>query len=286
MKKPVIISIIAAIIVIVFLFFTIDYILDTLEIVGISVGGSAPSRSAGQAKKSEMMVESYEASDSVKTSAPMLRKQIFTVNMNLEVQKVDQAISYVKDAAASLGGYILNSSSYKSGGGKSGYVTVKIPPNQLDAFTERVKKIGTVVSESLSGEDITEKYYDITTRIANKKELEKRLLALLYKSGKVSDLLDVEKEIGRVREEIERMQGSIKYYDSLVDMATVNISLFEPTSSVPHQRGLWYIIKNGIMKGVQLLVLSISLIIILVIVILPWVLLYYLIALIWKRFKK
>ena len=64
--------------------------------------------------------------------------------------------------------------------------------------------------------------------------MEERLLEMLKtKTGKVSDLLQVEKELARVREQIEQMQGELKYYDALVQYATVTISLAEKDLNEP-----------------------------------------------------
>jgi hypothetical protein len=64
--------------------------------------------------------------------------------------------------------------------------------------------------------------------------MEQRLIDMLNtKTGKVSDLLQVEKELGRVREEIEKMQGDLKYWDSQVQFATVTISLAEKDMEEP-----------------------------------------------------
>jgi hypothetical protein len=81
---------------------------------------------------------------------------------------------------------------------------------------------------------VTKNYFDTDARLRNAKRMEERLLEMLQKNtGKVSDLLQVEKELGRVREEIEKMQGELKYYDALVQFATVSISLAEKDLNEP-----------------------------------------------------
>jgi hypothetical protein len=224
--------------------------------------------------------------DSAAKSPVLVRKQIFTANLEIEVKNVDETILKIGNFAKDLKGYIINSSSQKSGEGKSGYLCAKIPPQNLDAFRARLKLIGTVVSDSLSGQDVTEEYYDIQTRIKNAQVLEKRLLTLVQKSGKVSDLLQVEEELSRVREKIESLQGKIKYFNTRIEMSTVNITLFEPSSAVPEKRGLFYMIKNGIFEGILLFVMSIAALLALVIVIAPWAAVAYLGYKLWLKYKK
>ncbi len=81
---------------------------------------------------------------------------------------------------------------------------------------------------------MTKAYFDTDARLKNAHVMEQRLIDMLKtKTGKVSDLLQVEKELGRVREEIEKMQGELKYWDSQVQFATVTISLAEKDMEEP-----------------------------------------------------
>ena len=81
---------------------------------------------------------------------------------------------------------------------------------------------------------MTKAYFDTDARLKNARVMEQRLIEMLKtKTGKVSDLLQVEKELGRVREEIEKMQGELKYWDSQVQCATVTISLTEKDMEEP-----------------------------------------------------
>jgi hypothetical protein len=91
-----------------------------------------------------------------------------------------------------------------------------------------------LLSESTNAEDITEQYFDLQARLSNARKLEARLLELLAKqAGKITDVLQVEKELSRVREEIERFQGKLRLFDHLVDLSTLTVHLqmrvrFEP----------------------------------------------------------
>ena len=81
---------------------------------------------------------------------------------------------------------------------------------------------------------MTKAYFDTDARLKNARVMEQRLIDMLKtKTGKVSDLLQVEKELGRVREDIEKMQGELKYWDSQVQFATVTISLAEKDMEEP-----------------------------------------------------
>ena len=124
---------------------------------------------------------------------------------------------------------MATTSSEKQANGKlRGQVVVKVLPENLDRFLQKVRALGELKNQTLGTEDVTKAYLDTDARLKNARVMEQRLIDMLKtKTGKVSDLLQVEKELGRVREEIEKMQGELKYWDSQVQFATATISLSE-----------------------------------------------------------
>jgi len=99
---------------------------------------------------------------------------------------------------------------------------------------QKVRGLGELKNQTLGTEDVTKAYFDTDARLKNAHVMEQRLIDMLKtKTGKVSDLLQVEKELARVREEIEKMQGELKYCDSQVQFATVTISLAEKDMEEP-----------------------------------------------------
>src|SRR5471030_2895987 len=129
----------------------------------------------------------------------------------------------------SAGGYVDTSNSQKGGNGKlQGTVVVKVLPQNLDAFLLKLRDIGEVQNQSVSTDDVTKAYYDTQARLENSRRMETQLQELLkHENGKVSDLLAVERELGRVRGEIEQMQGQLKLYDFQVQYATITIQMRE-----------------------------------------------------------
>jgi hypothetical protein len=107
-------------------------------------------------------------------------------------------------------------------------------PENLDRFLQKIRSLGELKNQTLGTEDVTKAYFDTDARLKNARVMEQRLIEMLKaKTGKVSDLLQVEKELGRVREEIEKMQGELKYWDAQVQFATVTISLAEKDMEEP-----------------------------------------------------
>jgi len=174
---------------------------------------------------------------SAETPAPELanRKLIRNANVELEIVSFDDAVQKITAFAKEERGYVATTDSQKQANGKlRGQVVVKVLPENLDRFLQKIRGLGELKNQTLGTEDVTKAYLDTDARLKNARVMEQRLIDMLKtKTGKVSDLLQVEKELSRVREEIEKMQGELKYWDSQVQFATVTISLAEKDMEEP-----------------------------------------------------
>ncbi len=220
---------------------------------------------------------------------PAQRKVIFTGALALEVDAYTAAETQLLALVRAAGGYIANQSSSKyASGGLRGSIEVKLPPEKLDAFIAEVKQLGDLRSESRQGQDITLEYTDLTSRVKVKQQLESELLGLLHSSSpRLSEKLDVERELARVREEIETIQGRLKYYDAMVAMATLTVELMEPATVAPEDDNILF---EAVKDGIEGLMRSLGALIIFVMVATPWVLLLVVILLLirawWRRRKR
>ena len=206
----------------------------------------APAKAAqGETTESEAFAATPEsptnAEEAGKTRgespAPALanRKLIRNAIVELEILSFDNAVQKITAVANEEHGYIATTDSEKQANGKlRGQVVVKVLPENLDLFLQKIRSLGELKKQTLGTEDVTKAYFDTDARLKNAHVMEQRLIDMLKtKTGKVSDLLQVEKELGRVREEIEKMQGELKYWDSQVQFATVTISLAEKDMEEP-----------------------------------------------------
>jgi hypothetical protein len=106
--------------------------------------------------------------------------------------------------------------------------SLRIPAPQLSAALDELKSLGGVTAEAQSGEEVTSQHADLVARIKNSRETEIRLQDILQnRTGKVSDILEVEQEIARVRGEIEQMESELKTLNHRVDFATINLTINE-----------------------------------------------------------
>jgi Domain of unknown function (DUF4349)/Putative zinc-finger len=199
---------------------------------------AAQTEMAAKETGSEAEAMNYAAEpSSAETPTPALanRKLIRNATIELEIISFDDAVQKITAFAKEERGYVATTSSEKQANGKlSGQVVVKVLPENLDRFLQKIRGLGELKNQTLGTEDVTKAYFDTDARLKNARVMEQRLIEMLKtKTGKVSDLLQVEKELGRVREDIEKMQGELKYWDSQVQFATVTISLAEKDMEEP-----------------------------------------------------
>jgi hypothetical protein len=204
------------------------------------VGNTKTKKAETQDEKTptaESEVSAYETPEATPSAVGPTanRKLIRNATAELEVLSFDESIQKITAFAAEEKGYVSTTSSEKQENGKlRGEIVVKVLPDNLDRFLGKLRGIGELKNQSLTTEDVTKAYFDTESRLKNARLMEQRLIEILKtKSKDVADLLEVEKELGRVREQIETMQGELKFMDSQVAFATVTITLAEKNMNLP-----------------------------------------------------
>jgi uncharacterized protein YxeA len=163
------------------------------------------------------------------TSYVVDRQVIKTAYLSIEVDDFQEAAKDVEGITAKAGGYVLSSNSYVTDTGhRRGSVTIRVPETGFLSVIEELEAIGEVKSKSATGQDVTEEYIDLEARLKNYEKQEARLLEILSKAEKVEDILKVEEQLGRVRGEIERLTGRLRYLNERIEMATITVELYEP----------------------------------------------------------
>jgi hypothetical protein len=157
----------------------------------------------------------------------------------IEVDKVDPAVLKIRQLAAQVGGYITNSS--LSGGHdqiRQATLELKIPAPKYDEAVGLLSTIGKVETVNSTAQDVGEEFVDVTARVTNSKRLEERLISLLAnRTGKLDEVLRVERELARVREEIERYEGRLRYLSARVALSTLTITVHEPAPILGNSPG-------------------------------------------------
>ena len=182
----------------------------------LSASGAAPS--AG-------MPAASAVSAPATTGAMIIR----TGTAGIEVDSLDNAIARVRTLALRVNGFIANTT--VQGGRdqlRTASLELKIPSERFDDALAGLSPIGKVESVNVNAEDVGEEYVDIAARVENAHRLEARIIDLLAnRTGKLQDMLSIEHELARVREEIERYEGRMRFLRTRASVSTLTIVVHE-----------------------------------------------------------
>jgi anti-sigma factor RsiW len=181
-----------------------------------------------------------------------------------------------------------------TGSGRTLTATLRVPADRLDASLIELKTLGRLDSESQSGQDVTSQYVDLQARLANSRNTEQRLTDLLRnRTGKLSDVLEVEQEVDRVRGEIEQMEAERKNMSNQVSYATLNVAIAEDYKAqlqvVPPST--WTRLSNASVEGYKSMVEGVMSLVLFLLEngpsLLLWIAILFLPArLVWKKVRR
>ena len=247
-------------------------LLTLLLLTGILTGCGAASKTAASANGAvsydaamqEAAPEAMAAGNSLTSSGsdttmvlPENRKWIVTVNLSAETEDLDAMTQALEEKITDLGGYVedqtvYNGSAYANRRYRSASMTVRIPAEDVDKFTEEVAGISNVVSQQKNLEDITLQYVDTESRLTALETEQTRLLELLEQAETTADLLEIEARLSEVRYQLESAASQLRLYDNQVDYATIYLSIEEVQEYTPvEEPNLWERIRDGFVGSLQ-----------------------------------
>lgn len=189
------------------------------------------------ASKSAAALVAYDGSAAVADAALAAipgRKVIRQVSIDLEVGDVEEARGAMVRIAAASGGFISDLGIQGTDSERrSGRLTLRVPSDRMEDALSALSNLGKVRSESQGSQDITTQYLDTETRLRVLRETDARLREILRKrTGDLSDVLQVERELARVVTQIEQLEGQKRFWDEQVDLATIHVSMSEPIAGI------------------------------------------------------
>ncbi len=193
-------------------------------------------------------------------AVPSSRKVIRNGTMRLEVAALDAALGSLRALLQANGGHIANESrSQDEGQGRQAAVTCRVPAERLDEVVARLREVGREESIQLGSDDITEQYVDLEVRLRTQQQLEVRLRQLLERSSNdLSDLLEIEREVARVRTEIDQMEGRKRLWDQQVSLSTLTVLLHEPRPIGANEGGVWRTLRQAFRQAADNFVASVA----------------------------
>lgn len=187
--------------------------------------------------KEEQSVEAEREQESVaeETASPSTRMIIHQARISTNVKDLKKAQHNMEQRVKDYGGYIVESNVYlESDETSSGKMIVRIPEKHFEMFlSEAEVEASKVLEKNVTGQDVTEQYVDISSRVKSKRAVEERLLAFMKDAEKTEDLLKISNDLAKVQEEIEVLVGKMKYLENQTSFSTIELTMFENRVIIP-----------------------------------------------------
>ncbi len=215
---------------------------------GADAGGGGSSSGVGSAthRDAELRVEEAQLGAGASTNGGQTAARLPTVGpsviktgyLKLTVSE-DGFSEATQDAVALAGrfsGFVL-STSIEGKDSRSGTLVIRVPSDRFEELVNEVKNLGDVRSESISGQDVTQEFVDLESRLRNLRAQEAVLLRLFDKATTVAATIRVQSELGRVQLESEQLRGRLRYLEDQTSLATLSITVAEKGVPAPATRG-------------------------------------------------
>lgn len=170
----------------------------------------------------------FASSGGARTLATIQRQIISQGSVSVEVPDVATASARVRAIAEGVGGFVEQLSSSGVDEFQQSTLTVRVPQDEFFSIFEEIKALGKVQNENAGSEDVTERFIDLEARLKSAQREEASLLSLLDRAENVSEILIIERELSRVRTELEQVQGQLNFLERRVDLATITVFLSPP----------------------------------------------------------
>jgi hypothetical protein len=195
----------------------------------------------------EMAEEESIATQTAQEEINVERKLIKEGRVEFETDNINSTRKLIFESIEKYKGYTSSDQEYKSIGRVSNTIVIRVPAKNFDLLlNDATKGVTKFDSKNIEVKDVTEEFLDIQARLKTKKELENRYLELLKKANSVTEILEVEKQIGQLRSEIESIEGRLKYLKSKVSLSTLTMTFYQ---SIPNETEFGNKFKDGFKSG-------------------------------------
>jgi len=230
------------------------------------------------------------------------RLVIKNVDMSVVAEDPIKSMKAFAELAERLGGFVVESNQYKRmlPDGKEvpqGNITIRVPAEKLDEVLEEIKnQVVEVQHENISGQDVTQEYTDLQSRLRNLEAAEKELKRIMEQAYSTEDVMNVYNQLVQIREQIEVVKGQIQYYEKAAALSAIKIEIIAKATVQPVTIGGWQpvgVARDAIqalieaLKGVITAAIWLVLFVLplLIVIAIPFVILFYILRRFWKRRK-
>lgn len=175
---------------------------------------------------------------SMRQPAPTEQTERMTVqdtNMSMLVADVAVVLKGIEKQAVAAGGYMVNKNISKPEGAANGYISLRVPTEKREETMDVIRGLGVkVVSENVSGYDVTDQYVDIEGRIASLAKTKAKIEAIMDQATRVSDLMDIQMQLTNIEQQIDSYKGQQKYLEQTAKLTLISVSLSTDELSLPY----------------------------------------------------
>ncbi len=214
-----------------------------------------------EAKMRNVSLGQADASQSVPAVTTTERKIIRNAALSIEINVPADGQRRIASIAEAHGGFVVTSEARQQGGGPNQprplyemvTIEVRVPAAQFDRSMSEIRSVANrITEEKITGQDVTEEYIDLEARIRTKRALEAQFLEIMKQARKVSEALEVQTQVAKVRTEIERLEGRRRFLENQASLSTIKITLQPPAPLVgASPSGFLYSVREAFGNGVD-----------------------------------
>lgn len=211
-------------------------------------GGVAPEQPKAMATMAPAAAEFADMAAGVE-SAAVERIVIKNADLSIAVDNPAEALKSIAAMAEEMKGFVVTSNLYKTLSRDNielpeANITVRVPAERLNEALERIKALVAnpeldILSENVSGQDVTKEYTDLKSRLTSREQAKQRLEEIMASATKTEDVLNVYNRIMQLQEEIEVVKGQIQYYEESARLSAISVRIVSKESIAPLSIGRW-----------------------------------------------
>jgi hypothetical protein len=195
----------------------------------------APASAPSQTARQQTVQGEQQTTDTAKQDVKMdagRRKIIKEGELDFETSDIGKTRALITKSVNDIRGYVAQESQDRYDDRLTTRMVIRVPAESFDKLVETLSASADVIDrKNIKVLDVTEEYIDLETRLKTRKELENRYRQLLGQAKKVTDVLEIEKQIGEVREKIESAEGRLKYLNDRIAFSTLTVVYYEKVGS-------------------------------------------------------
>jgi hypothetical protein len=185
-----------------------------------------------------------EAAVPVSSTVPAVGPRVIqTASLTVSVARgrFDATVDEARSIAARFGGFVVSSAASQGSQQRlvRGTLVVRVPARSYADAIRSIAGLGRVEARDESGQDVSQEFVDLESRVRHLRAVETQLLELLERANSVAAALAVQSQLNQVQLELEQARGRLQYLDDQVSYATISLALHERLPVVAKEKGRW-----------------------------------------------